>query len=100
MRSPSLTPARACLPVVLATAAQAQTSQTQTPQPSSFAHSVAVSTGVTFTNPFDATASPRPFDGVGTAGSLRYRFDPGTWSFTTEVNGTHARYQPRDDLSG
>jgi len=95
MRSPSLTPALACLPVVLATTAQAQSAQ-----PTSFTHTVGISTAVTFTDRFDATASPRPFDGVGTSGALRYRFEPGTWSFTTEINGTHASYQPRDKLSG
>src|SRR4051812_12706448 len=98
MRSPSLTPALACLPVVLATAATA--AQAQSPQPSTFAHSVAISTGLSFTDRFDATASPRPFDGVGTSATLRYRFEPGAWSFTTEINGNHASYQPRDELSG
>jgi hypothetical protein len=98
MRSPSLTPALACLPVVLATAAQAQSAQ---PSPSSqFTHAVAISTGVTLTDRFDATASPRPFTGMGTAGTIRYRFQPGAWSFITEINGTHASYQPRDELSG
>jgi hypothetical protein len=96
MRSQSLTPALACLPVVLAGAAQAQSAHPQ----SSFAHSVGISTGVTFTDRFDATASPRPFNGVGTSGTIRYRFEPGAWSFTTEVTGNHASYQPRDELSG
>jgi hypothetical protein len=83
---------------VLATAAQAQSTQ-PTPPPQ-FTHEVEVSTGVSFTDRFDATASPRPFDGVGTAGTMRYRYEPGAWSFATEINGSHASYQPRDDLSG
>lgn len=98
MRSPSLTPALACLPVVLASAATA--AQAQSSQPSSYTHSIGLSTGVMFTGRFDATASPRPFDGVGTSGTLRYRFEPGAWSLTTEINGNHASYQPRDQLSG
>lgn len=101
MRSPSLTPALACLPVVLATTTTAVQAQSTPPSPSSqFTHSVGISTGVSFTDRFDATASPRPFAGVGTSGTIRYRFQPGAWSFTTEITGNHASYSPRDDLSG
>lgn len=96
MRHPSLTPALACLPVVLAGAAEAQTA---TPTPA-FAHSVAATTAVAFTDRLDATASPRPFSGVGTTAGLRYRYEPGNWSVTAEAAGSRASYQPRDELAG
>jgi hypothetical protein len=86
--------------VVLAGTAQAQSTQPPATQPSQYTHTVGISTGVSFTDRFDATASPRPFAGVGTSGTIRYRFEPGAWSFTTEVTGNHASYSPRDNLSG
>jgi hypothetical protein len=100
MRQKSLTPALACLPVVLAgTTAQAQSAQPakQTPP---FNHALSVTSGVNFTDRLDATASPRPYAGVGTAAAVRYRFEPGKWSFTAEANGTRGTYQPRDNLTG
>jgi len=100
MRHPSLTPALACLPVVLAsTAAQGQNAQPATPTPP-FSHAVAVTSGVSFTDRLDATASPRPYAGVGTAAGIRYRYEPGKWSLTAEGSGTRASYQPRDNLAG
>jgi hypothetical protein len=37
---------------------------------------------------------------MGTSGTIRYRFAPGAWSFSTELNGNHASYEPHDQLSG
>lgn len=96
MRSPSLTPALACLPVVLAGSAKAQSAQPTAP----YRHTLAVSSGVNFTDRLDETASPRPYTGVGTAAALRYRFEPDRWSLTVEAGGARAAYQPRDELAG
>ncbi|HEY4306616.1 MAG TPA: hypothetical protein VGM82_19230 [Gemmatimonadaceae bacterium] len=99
MRAKSLTPALACVAVVSATPAQAQAVVEPPPPSSQYTHTVGISSGVTLADRFDATASPRPFTGIGASGSLRYRFEPGAWSFTAEVNGSHASYDPRDDLN-
>jgi hypothetical protein len=99
MRQKSLTPALACLPVVLAGTAQAQSAPPakQTPP---FNHALSVTSGVNYTDRLDATASPRPYAGVGTAAAVRYRFEPGKWSFTAEAAGTRGTYEPRDNLTG
>ena len=98
MRPKSLTPALACLPVVLAgrPKLRAPTDQPTTP----FKHTVALSSGLNFTDRMDETASPRPYAGVGTAAALRYRFEAGQWSLTAEATGSRASYRPRDDLAG
>lgn len=100
MRPKSLTPALACLPVVLAGTAQAQGQAQSDPPTRPFKHTVAVTSGVNFTDRMDETASPRPYAGVGTAAALRYRFEAGNWSLTAEAGGSRASYSPRDDLAG
>lgn len=96
MRYQSLTPALACLTAVLAGSASAQ----NTRPTSTFRHSLSVTTGLTFTDRLDITASPRPFAGVGTAAGLSYRFEPGRWALGIEATGTQASYSPRDNLAG
>jgi hypothetical protein len=82
----------------LASAAEAQ-SPSPPPAPA-FAHTVALTTGLTYTDRLDVTASPRPYSGVGTAATVRYRFEPGRWSVAVEGGGSRSAYEPQDDFAG